>query len=321
MSWDIDAEIKALLPAIPSHRLEELEADIKANGLIAPLVVWDLHGEGPNVLVDGHHRWGICQKLGVVPTVVMMDFQDRQAAILWVRTHARARRNMTPREIDAADMEIHKLETALGILKRSQNLKNVAIPAKRLETAQNAVSTVKAVVDQPAERGERSRRQRAAVEKKAPAPVVEAVKEGTVSVSAAYNQIHDSKVHDAPPPEEVPPTDKAGNLLPNIPHLRAAFLPDNWQPVRDVLAAIVALGKLVDATKTCPVAARVSDGHRQQIEQELKAVRVKFTMHTPHGLCPYCHGKKCANCQQLGWMNKSIYEGMPADDRRKEGLK
>jgi ParB/RepB/Spo0J family partition protein len=61
-------------PMMDEEELEELAADIKANGLQQPLVVHELGGEP--VLVDGRNRREACLRAGVIPDYVLLDGAD-----------------------------------------------------------------------------------------------------------------------------------------------------------------------------------------------------------------------------------------------------
>jgi ParB/RepB/Spo0J family partition protein len=60
---------------LDEEELEELAADIKANGLLIPLLVGPLNGE--HVLIDGRNRREACRRVGVVPNyTVLSDWEN-----------------------------------------------------------------------------------------------------------------------------------------------------------------------------------------------------------------------------------------------------
>ena len=75
---------------LPDDELDELTADIRANGLIMPLLVGQVDGQ--NVLVDGRNRREACQWAGVIPDYVLLDGQDPVTYILSANIN---RRHMT----------------------------------------------------------------------------------------------------------------------------------------------------------------------------------------------------------------------------------
>lgn len=73
------------------EELEELTADIKAHGLLMPLLVG--HLDGQTVLVDGRNRREACRRAGVVPNhTVISDWED---PINYILSANIARRHMT----------------------------------------------------------------------------------------------------------------------------------------------------------------------------------------------------------------------------------
>ena len=80
-------EAAALFPMLPDDELAELAEDIKANGLVHPIVLDD---EG--VLIDGRNRLAACRLAGVPPRFTSLNGHDPVAYILSVNV---ARRNLT----------------------------------------------------------------------------------------------------------------------------------------------------------------------------------------------------------------------------------
>jgi transcriptional regulator with XRE-family HTH domain len=65
-----------------------------AEGCRDPLVVW----REENVLVDGHHRFEICERHGIPFHVVYRSFPDIQAVKVWTITNQLSRRNLDKTE-------------------------------------------------------------------------------------------------------------------------------------------------------------------------------------------------------------------------------
>lgn len=79
-------EAAELFPMLPEDELQELAADIKANGLIHPIVLDD---EG--ALIDGRNRLAACRIVGVEPTYTSLNGHDPASYILSANV---ARRNL-----------------------------------------------------------------------------------------------------------------------------------------------------------------------------------------------------------------------------------
>ena len=87
----IDPEIQQMLHPLPANELNLLEQSIIAAGCRDPLVVWAEKG----ILLDGHHRYQICQKHHLPFSVVELTFPDAEAAQAWVIRNQMARRNLS----------------------------------------------------------------------------------------------------------------------------------------------------------------------------------------------------------------------------------
>jgi len=93
----IDAEFKALIPPSSDEERAGLEAAIRADGCRDPLVTWN------GVLIDGHNRHEICERLGIEYSTASIDLLDRDAALIWIIDNQRGRRNIA--EIDRIALE------------------------------------------------------------------------------------------------------------------------------------------------------------------------------------------------------------------------
>jgi site-specific DNA-methyltransferase (adenine-specific) len=76
-----------LLPPLKTSEREALAADIKANGVLHPVVI----DEDGNIL-DGHHRYAICK---TAPTVEVAGLSDEEKQAYTIRANL-ARRNLSP---------------------------------------------------------------------------------------------------------------------------------------------------------------------------------------------------------------------------------
>jgi ParB-like nuclease domain len=79
-----------VFPMMSEDELQELAADIRANGLNQPLVVAEIDGD--LVLVDGRNRRAACELAKVEPEVRHLNGEDPNAYVLSANVH---RRHMT----------------------------------------------------------------------------------------------------------------------------------------------------------------------------------------------------------------------------------
>jgi len=84
----IDIELESLLPRLGEEKYNLLEEDIKKNGCINPIIVWN------GYIVDGHHRYKICSKNNIEFKTKEMQFDNKQEAMIWAWTTQKARRNI-----------------------------------------------------------------------------------------------------------------------------------------------------------------------------------------------------------------------------------
>jgi len=94
---NIDDEFRALIPPLTTEELEGLEADIKENGCRDPLKVWLKSLEsGLPILLDGHNRYEICERLGISWShMPIKGLADRNEAKIWVIRNQLNRRNLS----------------------------------------------------------------------------------------------------------------------------------------------------------------------------------------------------------------------------------
>jgi ParB-like chromosome segregation protein Spo0J len=90
----INPELQSFLPPLSAALLADLEQKLLREGCVDPLRVW----QGTGILLDGHHRFALCQKHGLAYTTVAVEIEDLDDAKLWMITHQDSRRNWTPDE-------------------------------------------------------------------------------------------------------------------------------------------------------------------------------------------------------------------------------
>lgn len=90
----IDEEFKNLLRPLNSEEYDSLEESIRTLGMAYdPIILWD------NIVIDGHHRYGICSHGGYDFTTLDLEFDSREEAKQWIIDKQQGRRNLMPMEI------------------------------------------------------------------------------------------------------------------------------------------------------------------------------------------------------------------------------
>ena len=86
----IDKKFQSIVQPLSDIEYTLLEQDILARGCLDPLKVW----KGHNILLDGYHRYKICQENNLDFKVEEVNFPDRETAEAWIIQNQLARRNL-----------------------------------------------------------------------------------------------------------------------------------------------------------------------------------------------------------------------------------
>jgi ParB-like chromosome segregation protein Spo0J len=162
--------VAALFPMMTGQEFTELVADIKANGLVNPII------RQGDTLIDGRNRMAACERAGVTPRFTEFTGDDPTAFIISANIH---RRHLKESQRAVIAMRIANM-THGGDRKSDQgaNLRLEKVSqqqaADMLNVSPRAVSDAKAV------------------ERDAP-ELAQQVLEGKMSVHAAKKQIEDEK--------------------------------------------------------------------------------------------------------------------------------
>jgi ParB-like chromosome segregation protein Spo0J len=88
----IDDEFKKQIPDLADDEYRLLEKSIQEEGCREPLAIWS----GNNILLDGHHRYKICQEHGIDFDIREIELADRETAQDWIDANQLGRRNLSP---------------------------------------------------------------------------------------------------------------------------------------------------------------------------------------------------------------------------------
>lgn len=102
-------ELEQLIPPMLPDELLQLEQNIIREGCREALLVWQTTGDIINasvstgspvyVLIDGHNRYGICQKHGIDFKIHLVDFRSLYDVRQYMIDNQLGRRNLTPEQI------------------------------------------------------------------------------------------------------------------------------------------------------------------------------------------------------------------------------
>ena len=86
---EIDPEFKTLIWPLRKEEYLQLEVNLTIDGCREPIITWN------NIIIDGHNRYEICNRLHIPYAVREMPFENRERAIVWICSNQLGRRNIT----------------------------------------------------------------------------------------------------------------------------------------------------------------------------------------------------------------------------------
>jgi len=90
VSLKINEEFRDLIPPLEESDFKELEQSVLSEGIRDPILIWN------NIIIDGHHRYGLAKKHGLEIKVKEIQFEDEDDAKIWILANQLSRRNVTP---------------------------------------------------------------------------------------------------------------------------------------------------------------------------------------------------------------------------------
>jgi len=98
-------ELESLIPALTDDEYSQLEMNIRQEGCREALLLWNTtfdkigqpdNGDAVYVLIDGHNRYGICQRNRIDFKILLRDFPDLEQVKNYMIDNQLGRRNLTP---------------------------------------------------------------------------------------------------------------------------------------------------------------------------------------------------------------------------------
>lgn len=179
----IDIELENLLPKLDEEKEKLLEEDILKNGCISPIVLWN------GYIVDGHHRYKICQRNGLEFKTKEMQFENKQEAMIWAWTTQKARRNIddgTLFKIAKVFKPYYEKKAKENKVTAAENTNAVFIKCEKAEKEKiEPVNTTKELADM-AGTSQSTMNKVIQVQKHAPEPIQKAVEQNVISINKGY---------------------------------------------------------------------------------------------------------------------------------------
>ncbi|UYK86268.1 plasmid replication/partition related protein [Xanthomonas sacchari] len=191
MNIVVKEDLKAYIDPLTTDEYAALERSLLAEGCRDALVLWG------DILVDGHNRYGICQKHGLpFQTVQNTRFQSLQDVHLWMIDQHLGRRSVSDFQRGVLALRKREIlaERRASVAAAEAPAADATDPDAAGETANDTDTPPWADAPAPLSRAELARVARLSssqvvqiekIQKQAAAEVVEAVKSGAISINAA----------------------------------------------------------------------------------------------------------------------------------------
>ena len=128
MELVINPNFQNLIPPLSLEELSALEASIKQDGCRDPLVVWH------NTIIDGHHRYTICNKYGISFNVIEKPELETELDVkLWMINNQFSRRNLPTETRLALAYKFKEFEVERARERKLANLKQFSEQTKTTE--------------------------------------------------------------------------------------------------------------------------------------------------------------------------------------------
>jgi hypothetical protein len=184
MNITVNEELQKYIDPLTENEYISLERSLLTEGCRDALVLWG------DVLIDGHNRYGICRKHGIEFKTVQNDrFESIEEVMLWMIDNQLSRRSVT--DFQRGMLALRKSELIAASLKAQPTQQEaqseaavvneeppVAVPATRNSASRQEVAKIAGVSSHTISQIEK-------IQKTAAPELIDAVRAGTISISAA----------------------------------------------------------------------------------------------------------------------------------------
>lgn len=174
MKLQIKQEYQKLVPPLSAEERDELVKYIKQEGFKVDIIT-----NSKGIILDGMTRYGICKEIGIEPSYVVKEFENQLAEEEFVIKNLLVRRNINDFAKGELVLKLEPIESKLAELRQKAGRlasteakgKTTEKLAKKGNTSRANVERVKTILD------------------KAEPEIIDKARNGSISVSSAYNQI------------------------------------------------------------------------------------------------------------------------------------
>jgi transposase-like protein len=178
MAITINEELRAYIDPLTADEYAALERSLLAEGCRDALVLWG------DLLVDGHNRYGICQKHGIpFNTVQNQTFRSMDDVHLWMIDNHLGRRSVS--DFQRGVLALRKKEIVSARLAQAETQPPAAAPDQPAARPAAEPPLTREVIARAARVSSATLGQIEKIQKTAAPELVKAVKEGVISINAA----------------------------------------------------------------------------------------------------------------------------------------
>lgn len=141
MKISIDEEFKNIIPALSETEHKQLEQNLINEGCRDRIITWN------NYIIDGHNRYGICEKHGIEFDIMEMNhFNNRHEVIDWMIHNQIGKRNLSGgtisylRGLKLKREKLKQLAEKISEEVKSEKLEKEAEEINNVETVKDEIS-------------------------------------------------------------------------------------------------------------------------------------------------------------------------------------
>lgn len=295
--------IVEMFPAMSAEERAALRSDIAANGVRVPVLVWQ------GQIIDGRNRIEIADELGIDCPIEEVRGTEAEAVAHAVGLNMH-RRHLSSSQRAALSVVL-KLDEQAQAIHPDAGVEEIA---RMLGTNRESLRVARKLRDEDSEllqqviAGSIKLHDAAKIlERRQDERVGKQRNEAGGDGGAADN-------NGQPRPERVPPvpTDELGNPLPG--HLVGVFA---IRPDFEKLAMLIADAEKGVKRLSGSLAGEFLERGMDGLTATLRGAKKDVMAAAPHCVCPGCMGDGCEQCRQIGWLSRSVYDLLPADQQAK----
>jgi hypothetical protein len=180
----VDAEFKALIPALSKEDFEQLEKNILEFGMQDAICTWE------NTIIDGHNRFEIACKYKIRYKISEFVFNNRNEVICWMIDNQMGRRNLSDfvkYELKDKKVGILKIKGREKMITSSGgvNPQPLSITDKPCEPKHNTQKIIAQELNWSTGKVAQAKK----VKDKAPIEVKEKLRNNEITINQAYQQV------------------------------------------------------------------------------------------------------------------------------------